>query len=59
MCIQSSLSEHADAIWALLWKYIADDSPDDDYSEDMAQELCEVVLPQVWNKVLMLDKETT
>jgi len=44
-----------DAIWNLLWKYIANENIDEDYSAEMAEELCTEVLPKVWDYVLELD----
>lgn len=51
------LSEWADKIWGLLWEYIADENTCEPYSEKMAETLCEDVLPQVWDEILMLEKE--
>ena len=49
------MSEHEEAIWKLLWDYIAHPSPDEEYSYAMAERLCESVLPLVWNEVGKLE----
>lgn len=48
------MSDYAETIWKLLWHYIANESPDYDY-EDIGEELCERILPQVWDNVQKLN----
>ena len=46
-----------DAVWKFLYPYIADEDTDEDYSAEMAERLCEKILPTVWDVVtLMADK---
>lgn len=49
-------STSAEEIWSLLWPYIADVGSSTDYSADMAEHLCESLLPEVWNHVVQGEK---
>jgi len=51
------MSAQVEAIWKLLWEYIANEDSAEDYSAEMAERLCECVLPLVWNEVAQLEAE--
>jgi len=50
------LSVSAESIWGLLWEYIANENSCESYSAEMAEHLCESVLPEVWNQVIRGEK---
>ena len=51
------MSKHEEAIWNLLREYIANEDATEPYSEQMAETLCEHILPNVWNEVAQLEAE--